>query len=179
MTNPVYWRDLLLHAENRIEHGNRERTAGADERARVIAEEVAARGQGGAASVARELGVSPATISQAVARASTSPPALGLPYDTLELLFAAERQELPPLRRWHWQILEHLIRGMLVDRAHIESDTGELIAEEVTDSDLGTVADREIVAAACRKWTRTQALAVVDACHQGLVDDLPTLNTED
>lgn len=167
----------LAQAERRIARGNEERGAGADDRARVIAEEVARRGDGGVTSVAADLRVSKKTISEATARARNARTALGLPYDTLERLFAVYRETLPPLSSEQWQLLFGIIGAIPIDGSWIESDTGDLLAEEIDDAEEGSDHDRRTLINACRNWSRPQALAVIDACHQGAIELLPTTST--
>lgn len=167
----------LDRANQRIARGNAERAAGADERARVIAREVDRRGSGGAAAVAAELGVTQKTISVALARARKALSHRGLPADTLERLFAVERDALQPLPPRYWHLLEHLLGSMYIDAVWIEADPGELLAGDVEESDVGDPADRAAVAAACRAWSRVQALAVIHAYHYGLIDELPAAHS--
>jgi hypothetical protein len=161
-------------AEQRIEHGNRERTAGADDKARAIAEEVARRGRGGQKVVADELGVSEKTVSQAVARARTAgDPFRALPHDTFDRLLAAERSELPPLPARHWQVLAQILRGIDVDVDWLEGP-GHRLAGEVED--LEDEYDGAAgLADACRSWSRVQALAVIDALQRDDTDALPAI----
>ena len=168
------FQDELAHANQRIARGNEERAAGADDRARIIAEEATRRGPGGSAAVAAELDVSRKTVSQAIARAKgAQSPRRGLPVDTLQRVLILERAELAALPARHWQLIEHLASGLRLVPTWV-SDPGGCLAREVEASDLGSPADREAVSAVCRNWTRVQALAVWDACHQGLTDELPT-----
>ncbi|MFE2528757.1 hypothetical protein ACFXEL_31560 [Streptomyces sp. NPDC059382] len=166
--------ELLRRAEARIEHGNVERSAGADDRARVIDAEVARRGRGGAKALAAELNVSEKTVSQAVARARTAgDPRRRLPHDTLDRLLAAELRDLPPLPAVHWQVLAWIVRGMIIDVTWLE-DPGTLLSYEVEDLEEDVVTDTDALAAACRSWSRAQALAVIDAILHGDDDALPT-----
>ncbi|MEU2391831.1 hypothetical protein [Streptomyces sp. NPDC007369] len=166
--------DLLARADARIEHGNAERSAGADDRARAIAAEVARRGRGGGKSVAAELNVSEKTISQAVARAHTvDDPLRRLPHDTLDRLLAAELRDLSPLPAVHWQTLAWIVRGTVVDVTWLE-EPGRLLSYEVEDLEEYVVPDAGALAAACRSWSRAQALAVIDAVLRGDDDALPT-----
>lgn len=165
----------LAHANQRIARGNEERAAGADDRARIIAEEATRRGPGGSAAVAAELDVSRKTVSQALTRAKKAPsPQQGLPGDVLQRLLSSERAELAALPARHWQLLECLISGLWLAPSCIDSGPGGWLAEKLEACDLATETDREAVAAACRTWSRVQTLAVVDACHQGLINELPT-----
>ncbi|MFD4392612.1 hypothetical protein [Streptomyces sp. NPDC058495] len=167
---------LIGAAEQRIDHGTRERSAGADDKARAIADEAARRGPGGPKAIADELGVSKKTISQAISRArNAGDPHRGLPYDTLDRLLAAELRDVPPLPAVHWQALAYIVRGTFIDPTWIE-DPGPLLAGEVEDLD-DDYDDAPALAAACRTWTRVQALAVIDALLRDDVAALPT--TED
>ncbi|MEU3877653.1 hypothetical protein [Streptomyces sp. NPDC029704] len=171
MTSVFYERLAAAHA--RIERGNNEQAAGADDKARAIAEEVDRRGRGGARQLAAELGVSEKTISQAVARARRAPEAArALPADTLERLLAAERAALPPLTAAQWQALAFIVRGTVVDVTWIE-EPGVLLAGEVEDAGLDERIDPAGLVRACRGWSRAQALAVIDACLKDEVADLP------
>ncbi|MEU7031406.1 hypothetical protein AB0A60_32520 [Streptomyces sp. NPDC046275] len=166
------YRALIARAEQRIEHGTRERSAGADDRAIAIADEVARRGRGGANELADELGVSKAAISQAVARARTAGvPHRALPFDTLDRLLAAELRELPPLPAAHWQALAWIVRATVIDVTWIEQP-GLLLAQEVEDLDDELDGAQQLIKA-CRSWSRVQALAVIDACLTGNLSELP------
>jgi len=175
------FRRRLAAASVRIQYGSDERAAGADEKARVIAEEVARRGRGGARQVAEELGVSEKTVWQAVARARNAPssPARTLPADTLERLLAAELASLPPLPHVQWGVLAWLVRQTVIDVSWIE-EPGLLLAGEVEDADLDDDGfDRAALARACRSWSRVQALAVIDACQRNDLTGLPVLPAAD
>ncbi|MFB7359600.1 hypothetical protein [Streptomyces gardneri] len=166
--------DHLALAEQRIDHGTRERSAGADDRARAIADEVARRGRGGARVVADELGVSEKTISQAVARArNASDPHRTLPYDTLDRLLAAELRDLAPLPAAHWQLLAWIVNSTVIDATWIE-EPGRLLSYEIEDLEEGQVSDVKALTAACKMWSRTQALAVIDAILRDDIAALPT-----
>lgn len=163
----------LAAAQMRIQYGSDERAAGADNKARVIAEEVARRGRGGARQVAEELGVSEKTISQALARARSAPtPGRTLPSDTLERLLAAELGTLGPLPTLQWRALSHLVRSTFIDSVWIEQP-GELLALEVEDAEFDDTVESAALAEACRGWSRVQALAVIDACQRGDLAALP------
>jgi DNA-binding transcriptional regulator YdaS (Cro superfamily) len=162
----------LAAANARIQYGNDERTAGADDKARAIADEAARRGRGGARELARELGVSEKTISQAITRARSAPtPGHTLPADTLERLLAAERPTVPPLPALQWQALAHLVCGTVIDVSWIEQP-GQFLAYEVEDAELGEEFEPGALAETCRRFSRAQALAVIDACQR---DDLAAL----
>ncbi|MGW8985161.1 hypothetical protein ACWGQ9_21150 [Streptomyces parvus] len=166
---------LLEAANARIQHGNDERAAGADDKARAIADEAARRGRGGPRQLADELGVSEKTISQAIARARNAPSSSGrtLPPDTLERLLAAEVEALPPLRELQWEALAWIVRSTFIDVLWIEQP-GELLAQEVEDAEnIITIKEPALLAETCRSFSRVQALAVIDACQRGDVATLP------
>ncbi|MGW5003283.1 hypothetical protein ACWEP8_37145 [Streptomyces hydrogenans] len=166
------YRALIARAEQRIDHGTRERSAGADDKARAIAGEAARRGRGGPKAIADELGVSEKTISQAVSRARTADaPHRALPYDTLDRLLAVELRDVPPLPAVHWQALAWIVNGTVIDTTWIEQ-ANVLLAWEVEDLEEGHIPDADKLAAACKSFTRTQVLAVIDAI---LRDDLAAL----
>ncbi|MBK3583191.1 hypothetical protein JHN49_05465 [Streptomyces sp. MBT57] len=164
----------LAAANARIQHGNDERAAGADDKARAIADEAARRGRGGPRQLAEKLGVSEKTISQAIARARTAPSssARALPADTLERLLAAERETLPPLSGLQWEALAWLVRGTIIDVLWIDQP-GELLAREVEGAELDENVEPALLTEACRSFSRVQALAVIDACQSGNVAALP------
>lgn len=170
---PTDFHQQLAAANARIRHGNDERAAGADDRARAIAGEAARRGRGGAKQVADELGVSEKTVSLAIARARRAPdPARTLPHDALERLLAAELKAVPPLTAHAWEALAFIVRGTFIDAVWIEQP-GELLAQEAEDADLDGGPEPAALAEACRSWTRAQALAVIDACQRGDLTALP------
>jgi hypothetical protein len=164
----------LAAAEARIQYGNDERSAGADDKALVIAQEAARRGRGGAKQVAAEINVSEKTVSQAIARARSLPrsPARRLPVDTLERLFSAELETLAPLSPLQWRALAWIVRGTVIDPVWV-GEPGELLAQEVEDAELDGGVEVTALAAACRGWTRVQALAVIDACQREDLAALP------
>lgn len=172
----------LAAAHARIERGNRERAAGADDKARALADEVArrdrerrerGRSRGGARELADELGVSEQTISKAISRARQAhDPARTLPLDTLERLLAAELETVPPLTARQWQALAHLVRGTFIDATWIEQP-GQLLAYEVEDAELEEEFEPDALAQACRGLTRVQAVAVIDACQRNDLAALP------
>ncbi|GGY71536.1 hypothetical protein GCM10010363_61130 [Streptomyces omiyaensis] len=167
------YRDLIARAEQRIDHGTRERSAGADDKARAIAGEAARRGRGGPKAIATELGVSEKTVSQAISRArKAAAPDRSLPHDTLERLLSAELPGLPPLPASHWQTLAYVLNGTVIDLTWIESPH-LLLAGEVDDLD-DEYEGVPALAAACRALTRVQALAVIDALLRGDLAALPT-----
>lgn len=181
--DPSVFQQQLAAASTRIQHGHDELAAGADEKACAIAEEVARRGRGGARELAGEMGVSEKTISQAVARARTTPNRnRGLPADTLERLLARELRGLPQsLSARQWSILNWILTTTVIDVSWIDQP-GELLAQEVTDAreeftdlDEDIELEQEIIdlTAACRSWSRVQALAVIAACQQGTVPTGP------
>ncbi|MGW5042183.1 hypothetical protein ACWEQK_28900 [Streptomyces parvulus] len=167
------FRQRLAAAQARIQHGSDERTAGADDKARAIAQEAARRGRGGPRQLADELGVSEKTISQAIARARNAPGNSGrtLPSDTLERLLTAELETLPPLPALQWKALAWIVRGTFIDAMWVEQP-GELLAQEVADAELDAALEPAALAEACRAFSRVQGLAVIDACHR---DDLAAL----
>ncbi|MEU6680948.1 hypothetical protein [Streptomyces sp. NPDC046925] len=164
----------LTAAAARIQYGSDERTAGADDKARAIAQEAARRGRGGAKQLADELGVSEKTVSQAIARARMLPadPGRTLPSDTLERLLAAELESLAPLPLLQWQALAFLVRGTVIDVVWVEQP-GELLAQEVEDAELDDACEPAALARSCRGWSRAQGLAVIDACQRGDIEALP------
>lgn len=141
----------------------------ADERARIIADEVAARGRGGRQQVAADLEVTVAQVDQAIKRARTALRPSGLPFDLLERLYALEVAELPPLAAHLWQSLAQTLQGTFIDATWIEQP-GEIIAQEVEDAtgddEEFLPEDSPTMAAAARSWTRMQALAVLDAIQR-------------
>ncbi|MHA4818765.1 hypothetical protein ACXZ65_30960 [Streptomyces aculeolatus] len=172
------FRQRLATANARIQYGSDERAAGADDKARAIADEAVRRGRGGARELAAELGVSEKTISQAIARAKrAASPSRTLPSDTLERLLAAELEALPPLPAPQWEVLAWLVRGTIIDIFWIEQP-GQLLADDVEDAELDEDLAPGALAEACRGWTRTQALAVIDACQRDDLDALPTTAEE-
>lgn len=173
-SEPSDFHQRLAAASVRIQYGSDERTAGADDKARAIAEEVARRGRGGAKQVADELGVSEKTISQAIARARNAPgsSARTLPSDTLERLLAAELDTLPTLPALQWEAVAWIVRGTIIDLFWIEQP-GELLAQEVEDAELEGDLEPAALAEACRGLSRVQALAVIDACQRDDVAALP------
>ncbi|MFD8955570.1 hypothetical protein ACFXKH_33165 [Streptomyces caelestis] len=164
----------LAAANARIQHGSDERAAGADDKARAIADEAARRGRGGARQLAEELGVSEKTISQAIARARNAPssPSRMLPPDTLERLLAAELETLPPLLRLQWEAVAWIVRGTIIDATWIEQP-GELLAQEVEDAGLDGTVQPAALAETCRGLSRVQALAVIDTCQRNDLTVLP------
>ncbi|MGW1189260.1 hypothetical protein [Streptomyces sp. NPDC002559] len=169
------FREELAAANARIEYGNSERTAGADDKARAIAAEVARLGGGKAAAeeLAAELGVTPKTVFQAITRAKRAPaPGRVLPGDTLERLLAAELKAVAPLAPLQWEFLAWLVRGTVIDPVWIEQP-GQLLAHEVEDADPVEGIDPEALAAVCRGWSRAQALAVIDTCQRDDIASLP------
>ncbi|MBV7255065.1 hypothetical protein KQH21_11750 [Streptomyces sp. IpFD-1.1] len=165
----------LLAANLRIEHGNAERAAGADQKAIIISEEVERRGRGGAKSLAAELGVSEKTISQAIARARrATTPHRQLPVDTLDRLLAVELNTVPPLPAVEWKRLAHLVRGIFFDAIWIEAQPGPLLADEVEEAAQDDGFDARPLTGLLRNLSRTQALAVIDACQSGDLAALPT-----
>ncbi|MFF6794346.1 hypothetical protein ACFY9C_35350 [Streptomyces filamentosus] len=166
------YRDLLALAEERIERANREVVAAADAKALVLDAEATRRGRGGAAEVAAELGVSKAAVSLAQKRArSAGEPHRGLPYDTLQRLFAAELRGLPARPAGDWELLAWMLRSTVVAVTWLE-EPGALLAGEVEDLD-DEYDGAAALAAACRSWSRVQALAVIDALLSGDLGALP------
>lgn len=164
---------LLAAAEARIEHGNREIAAGADDKARAIDEECERRGHGGGREVAAELDVSETVISQARKRARRAQdPVRSLPWDTLERLLAAEVATLPPLPAAHWRALAFIVRGTIIDVSWFEQP-GELLAGEVEDSDHLEEPELAALAETCRALSPGQSLAVIDACQRDDIAALP------
>jgi len=147
----------------------------ADERARIIAQAVADYGRGGRDWAAGHLGVTVAQVDTAIKRARTSPRPTGLPHDLLDRLYALELADLPPLPAHLWQSLAQILMGTFVDATWIEQP-GQLLAMEVEDSAGEEVdeADAQQLADAARSWSRTQALAVIDAISRRDLDGLPS-----
>lgn len=146
----------------------------ADERARIIANAVAAHGRGGRDAVAAQLGVSVAQVDQAIKRARTRTWPTGLPYDLLDRLYALELADLPPLPAHLWHGLAQIMGGTVIDVTWIEQPAA-LIAQEVEDAAGEEIDedDAKQLADAARTWTRTQALAILDAIRRQDLDALP------
>ncbi|OLO25472.1 hypothetical protein PZ61_0237955 [Streptomyces sp. MNU77] len=172
MTSELHRRLEAAHA--RIQRGNDERAAGADDKARAIADEAACRGRGGPKQLADELGVSEKTISQAIARARNAPssPSRTLPPDTLERLLAAELETLPLLLPVQWEAVAWIVRGTIIDAMWIEQP-GEFLAQEVEDAELDEAVQPAALAETCRGLSRVQALAVIDTCQRNDLTVLP------
>ncbi|MEW1699406.1 MULTISPECIES: hypothetical protein [unclassified Streptomyces] len=160
-----HYLDLLTLAEQRIARGTDERAAGREDHDRVIAAEVARRGYGGGKSVAAELGVSEKTVSQAVARARARS------HDTLERVLAAELRDLAPRPARDWQVLGSIAKDTTINATWAEGP-GTWLAGQVEDLDDEYDGAGEL-AAACRKFTRSQGLAVLDALLRGDTAALP------
>lgn len=153
-------------AEAAKARGEQARTRAADDRALWIAKGVAELGHGGRQRAAELLGVSVGNIDQALARARglDRPTMLPAPDELLERLYALELAELPQMPDAHWQALRSIARSTVVDVTWLHSP-GELLAQEVEESDPGELPDeveQAALAQACRNWTRIQALAVLD-----------------
>ena len=153
------------------------------ERAAAIADAVAEAGRGGRERVARHLGVSVGAVDQAQRRARDGglAPARSLPADTLARVLALELSGVRPLPRAWWKVLVWVVRSVALDVVWLEQP-GELLAQEVedldpADLDRGSV-DTVGLAAACRSWTRVQALAVLDRCARADLDALPATDPE-
>jgi hypothetical protein len=167
------YRARVAAAEARTARGERERAAGADDRARAILAEVERRGRGGQQEVAGELGVSVAAVSEAFRRArGLTGPQHGLPGDALERLLAAELPDVPPLARTQWETIAWIVRGTVIDPAWI-GQPGQLLAYELEDAELDRAFAPDEIIAAARAWTRVQALAVIDACQRDDISALP------
>lgn len=165
MTTPS-WIDRIKDIDARTDELRLALGPLADERARIIDAEVAARGRGGRNLVAADLHVTVAQVDLAIKRARTAQPAAGLPFDLLDRLYALELAELPPLPAHLWRSLAQTLQGVFFDAVWIEQP-GELIAQEVEDAtgddEEFLPEDSRVMAAAARTWTRVQALAVIDA----------------
>ncbi|MFV8133224.1 hypothetical protein [Streptomyces syringium] len=148
----------------------------ADDRAAAILAAVEQAGRGGREAVAAHLQITVGAVDKALKRArSPRSPSQTLPFDTLSRLFAAERADLKPLPARWWQALSFIVRGTVIDLTWI-TEPGELLACEVEDLHELEEADRTSLAAACRTFTRAQALAVIDACQQDDLTALPAMH---
>lgn len=78
---------------------------------------------------------------------------------------------VPPLTALQWKALAWIIRGTFIDVVWIEQP-GQLLAYEIEDAELAGDLDPDVLAEACRGWSRVQVLAVIDACQR---DDLAVL----
>ncbi|GIH70360.1 hypothetical protein [Sphaerimonospora thailandensis] len=171
----------LREAEAAKARGEQARTRAADDRARWIAKGVEEYGRGGRTRAAELLGISVGEVDKALARARglARPTMLPDTDELLERLYALELATLPPLPATGWQVLAHIVRGTIVDVTWL-CDPGELLAQEVDDLDPGEIpagVDGVALAGACRAWSRTQALAVIDALAVGDLARLPAVNS--
>ncbi|MER6830927.1 hypothetical protein ABT352_33375 [Streptosporangium sp. NPDC000563] len=179
------WRAQLAAADARQARARAEMSAGADDRARALAagvdyhQELLGGGRGtrrtAVAQVAAELNLSVKSVDTALAKVNAGLPARsGLPGDLWEQVAAAELSDLPPLTRAQWEVLGHLVRGIALDAAWIDAP-GELLAQEIEDVDTDVLPDSAVLAQACRSWSRTAALAVLEALTRGEQAALPTV----
>jgi len=168
------WLTEVKACDRRAEELRRAQGPIADERARIIAQAVADYGRGGRDWAAGVLGVTVAQVDTAIKRARTSPRPSSLPHDLLDRLYALEIADLPPLPAHLWQCLAQILTGTFVDATWIEQP-GQLLAMEVEDAadEEADEADTKQLAAAARSWSRTQALAVIDAISRHDLDGLP------
>ncbi|MEU2311469.1 hypothetical protein [Streptomyces albidoflavus] len=126
-------------------------------------------------ALAAELGVSAQVISQAIARARrVGSRRRQLPADTQERLFAVELRAVPPLPADEWERLAALVRGIYVDVTWIAAQPGQLLAEAAEEAAQEGDFDARPPADLLRTLSRTQALAVIDACQSGDLGALPT-----
>ncbi|MFE9137973.1 hypothetical protein [Streptomyces sp. NPDC007355] len=102
------------------------------------------------------------------------PPLLLRALDVLSQL-AAELRDLPPLPAVHWQTLARIVNGTVIDTTWIEQP-GQLLSYEIEDFEEGHIPDSGALIAACRSWSRAQAVAVIDAI---LRDETALLPVED
>ncbi|MGW4828908.1 hypothetical protein ACWEOG_15100 [Amycolatopsis japonica] len=166
------WQAPLRCALDEIDHERAEtlplRRAEAVERAVTLA------GRGGRAAVAEFLGVGVNTIDKMLHLARSGPAVMvhSLPPGTFRRLLAVEVSEVAPLTRSQWEALAWLIRGIAFDETWI-NEPGVLLAEEVKDAELDAGFDPARIEAACRSWSRVQALAVIDCCLRSGLDPLP------
>ncbi|MFN2636933.1 MAG: hypothetical protein ABR585_07905 [Gemmatimonadaceae bacterium] len=175
MTDMPHW---LREAETAKARGDEARSRAADDRARWIAKGVEEYGRGGRKRAADELGISVGEVDKALARARGLERLTTLPdaEELLARLYALELAEVPPLPAEHWEVLRHLVRSTALDSAWLHSP-GDLLAQEVEDLESDEVpADvTQALTQACRSWSRTAALAVLDALARGEHADLPTV----
>lgn len=168
------WLEQVYACDLRADELRQAQAPIADERARIIAAEVAKHGRGGRDWAAAQLGVTVAQVDTAIKRARTRPRPTGLPYDLLERLYALELADMPPLPAHLWHALAQILAGTFVDATWVEQP-GRFLADEAEDSageELGQDAAKQLAATA-RSWTRIQALAVIDAIGRRDLDALP------
>jgi len=162
------------HGSGRQRHA-RELAEIADDRALVIARAVAEHGRGGREHVAALLKVSVGRVDKAIARAkgASTPSHLPSAEETLELLYAAELAEMPPLAETQWRILASLVQTLVIDGSWIESGPGPLLAAEYAEaSEDGDVpADGHLVEQ-IQSWSRSRTLAVIEALSRPGIEDL-------
>ncbi|MFE2911387.1 hypothetical protein [Kitasatospora indigofera] len=185
MTDPSStpaWLEAVHDADDALGKLNREAEEIADRRAHAILRGVEASGRGGRDAVARRLFVRVGAVDKALARAkaSNARPSF-LPYDLLERLLELELAEVRPLTAEQWQAVGFLVRSRIIDQMWLHTP-GELLAGEIEEatSDDGDLAgvDGAPLAAAARSWTRTQAIAVLEALREGDTTALPTTGQE-
>ncbi|WP_219152224.1 hypothetical protein [Amycolatopsis sp. TNS106] len=167
------WRAPLRQALAEIDHERAETLP--LRRAEAVERAVAMAGRGGRAAVAEFLGVGVNTIDKMLHLARTSPAVTvrSLPPGTFRRLLAVEASEVAPLARSQWEALAWLIRGIAFDETWI-NEPGVLLADEIGDAELDAGFDPARIAAACRSWSRVQALAVIDCCLRSDLGTLPT-----
>jgi hypothetical protein len=175
MSSTPKWLDEVADCDTRADDLRAAQSRIADERAAVIAQAVADYGRGGRDVIARQLGVTVVQVDTAIKRARTRPRATGLPHDLLDRLYALELADMPTLPEHLWRSLAQILTGTLVDVTWIEQP-GQFLVLEIEDSIGEEVdeADAQQLADAARSWSRTQALAVIDAISRRDLDGLPS-----
>lgn len=173
MTDTPQWLSEAFAAEAR---GEEARSRAADDRARWIAKGVEEHGRGGRQHAADALGITVGQVDKALARARglDRPSFLPSADELLERLYALELAGVDPLPSPCWQVLRYVVRSTGVDVTWLHNP-GDLLAQEVEDIDpdeLPAGVEQALLAQACRSWTRTQALAVMDAMSRD-ADVLP------
>ncbi|MFJ4879979.1 hypothetical protein ACIP93_32895 [Streptomyces sp. NPDC088745] len=147
----------------------------ADERAHAILAAVEALPRGeGRPRVAEWLGRNVLQVDVALRRARQGSPARTLPVGAMDRILDDLRASLPPLPATHWQAVAHVVRGTVIDSTWLHDPAG-LLADDIAEAgdDLGGI-DTTALAKAVRGWSAGQTLAVIDACQQGSLAELPT-----